>query len=400
VGALILAVLICTTLIVDAYLSAFTGLDWNSLLGSGATALTANMWGTNSSVVPHGADAGVLDATENMTTQLMRSSNETSKNVGTHTLTNTSSGNSAGTLTGTLQGTDKQLTAFPTKVHTTLQPTVFPTKAPTSTQPTVFPTKTPTTLKPTAVPTKMPPPLKAKAFHKAAMGAVERGARANTFQLKGEWREMEATANLSAIASRHRTNKANAPPLWMHPMCPPATDAFYFHMDGAEVGVDPFALLMEELRGKTILLTGDSLTLQLYAGWLVELHSSGIPLIQTEVIRASTVYNQGQVAKAFPTRVTFCPSFNFTMKNQEFFDLVTPPPFETEYVDERVLGAWQTIDEMMREVDVSVTNFGAHYDIVDPDKLRGQQRGKYTWGREIQQKRYGYMLHRIQEEKL
>jgi hypothetical protein len=111
------------------------------------------------------------------------------------------------------------------------------------------------------------------------------------------------------------------------------------------------------------------------------------------------VYNQGQVAQAFPTRVTFCPSFNFTMKNQEFFDLVTPPPFETEYVDERVLGAWQTIDKMMREVDVSVTNFGAHYDIVDPDELRGQQRGKYTWGREIQEKRYGYMLHRIQEEK-
>jgi hypothetical protein len=44
-----------------------------------------------------------------------------------------------------------------------------------------------------------------------ALGAVVRVLREITFELKGKWREADPSANLSAIAARHRANHA----LWL-----------------------------------------------------------------------------------------------------------------------------------------------------------------------------------------
>jgi hypothetical protein len=241
-----------------------------------------------------------------------------------------------------------------------------------------------------------------------ALGAIERGARKNTFQLNGEWREVEDGANLSAIAARHRENSAHFVgdfgKFW--PMCPVATDHFYFHLDGADVGVDPFALLIEELRGRTLLLLGDSLTAQFYAAMLIELATRGLAFDQTEVTHDPIVFPDDESdgtphnpVQAMPTMVAVCPSLNMTIKAHTFYDLVTPAPFNMTVVEYFRLASWQTVDELMRGADVSITNFGIHYNMGGAADSRPWMRGYYAWGHQVQRKRYGYMLHRIREEK-
>ena len=93
-----------------------------------------------------------------------------------------------------------------------------------------------------------------------------------------------------------------------------------------------------------------------------------------------------------------CAALNVTMKVQKFYDVDTPAPFYIYPVETNLLAAWQTVEELMRGTDVvSITNFGAHYDIGNPNDALG--RNVSAWAHEAQQNRYNYMLHRIREEK-
>jgi hypothetical protein len=164
---------------------------------------------------------------------------------------------------------------------------------------------------------------------------------------------------------------------------------------------------MDELRGRTLLLLGDSLTHQWYEGMLIELGSRNLSFAQSAVMRDPIPYRDGNTvgveqhapATAVPTLVMVCASLNFTLVLQEFWEMVTPPPFEMLPVKDKNFVSWQTVDELLRRADVSITNIGVHYDIGDPNDSQKWRREQHTYGHEVKEKRLGYILRRIREER-
>jgi hypothetical protein len=112
-------------------------------------------------------------------------------------------------------------------------------------------------------------------------------------------------------------------------------------------------VLLEALRGKTLTLLGDSLTVNIFAALVVELRTRGVLLVAS-MIRRSPPADATQLIKV--------PDWNATIVLQLFYDVVSPAPFDTPTSEKESLIPWALFEELVRAADVTLVNLGVHYD--------------------------------------
>jgi hypothetical protein len=101
--------------------------------------------------------------------------------------------------------------------------------------------------------------------------------------------------------------------------------------------------------------------MNVFTALVVELRTRGIPLVATQIRRTPPTD---------ATRFLFLPDSNTTIVLQMFYDLITPVPFKMATPDQENVIPWALFEELVRAADVTVTNFGIHYETGEEGRMR------------------------------
>jgi hypothetical protein len=171
----------------------------------------------------------------------------------------------------------------------------------------------------------------------------------NTFSLAGAWRK---DAQVATALDRHngcgKRSTIPYPFKGLHGCCSDKTAPSHVFCPDFSPG-QAIVSFLNATRGRTVLLLGDSLTMQMYAAIKMELNANGIENRVKDRGSRNSIYIPGSNVKVRLLEFYRLDDVNRTGIKEEQF---APPPMMVK--DSTLISA-------MREADIVITNVGLHY---------------------------------------